>query len=89
MGVQVGMAHKVGLDLGTTLIVSGVWNIASGALFGIPMAVQPMKTIAALTIAGSIDLESVRFRVHCLPAAAPYTTAINSAVVAPHEGMRA
>ena len=41
----------VGLDLGTTLIFTGLYNIASGALFGIPMPVQPMKAIAAVALA--------------------------------------
>ncbi|CAN6442583.1 unnamed protein product [Victoria cruziana] len=39
-----------GLDLGTTLIFTGVYNIATGALFGVPMPVQPMKSIAAAAI---------------------------------------
>lgn len=41
----------LGLDLGTTLIFTGLYNIASGALFGIPMPVQPMKAIAAIALA--------------------------------------
>ena len=41
----------VGLDLGTTLIFTGLYNVASGALFGIPMPVQPMKAIAAVALA--------------------------------------
>ncbi|CAN6442057.1 unnamed protein product [Victoria cruziana] len=39
------------LDLGTTLIFTGVYNIATGYLFGVPMPVQPMKSIAAVAIA--------------------------------------
>ncbi len=38
--MQVGLVRVLGLDLGTTLILTGLYNIASGALFGIPMPVQ-------------------------------------------------
>ncbi|KNA05899.1 hypothetical protein SOVF_186100 [Spinacia oleracea] len=39
------------LDLGTTLIFTGVYNVVTGAIYGIPMPVQPMKSIAAVAIA--------------------------------------
>ncbi|XP_074280467.1 molybdate transporter 1-like [Silene latifolia] len=39
------------LDLGTTLIFTGVYNIVTGAIYGVPMPVQPMKSIAAVAIA--------------------------------------
>lgn len=39
-----------GLDLGTTLIFTGVCNFLTGLLFGVPMPVQPMKSIAAAAI---------------------------------------
>lgn len=58
--MQVGMVQASGLDLGTTLIATGLFNIVSGVAFGIPMCVQPMHTIAALTIASSVTLEQVR-----------------------------
>ncbi|CAJ1972155.1 unnamed protein product [Sphenostylis stenocarpa] len=35
------------LNLGTTLIFTGVYNIITGAVYGVPMPVQPMKSIAA------------------------------------------
>ncbi|XP_042496119.1 molybdate transporter 2-like [Macadamia integrifolia] len=41
------------LDLGTTLIFTGLYNIITGFLFGIPMPVQPMKAIAAVAISES------------------------------------
>ncbi|MCL7039880.1 hypothetical protein MKW94_008709 [Papaver nudicaule] len=41
------------LDLGTTLIFTAFYNILSGFLFGIPMPVQPMKSIAAVAISES------------------------------------
>ncbi|KAM7490344.1 hypothetical protein LguiA_033265 [Lonicera macranthoides] len=41
------------LNLGTTLIFTGVYNIMTGALYGVPMPVQPMKSIAAVAIANA------------------------------------
>ncbi|XP_042482692.1 molybdate transporter 2-like [Macadamia integrifolia] len=41
------------LDLGTTLIFTAIYNIITGFLFGIPMPVQPMKSIAAVAISES------------------------------------
>ncbi|OVA06541.1 sulfate transporter [Macleaya cordata] len=41
------------LDLGTTLIFTALYNILTGLLFGIPMPVQPMKSIAAVAISES------------------------------------
>ncbi|KAI3718472.1 hypothetical protein L6452_19346 [Arctium lappa] len=38
------------LNLGTTLIFTGVYNIVTGLLYGVPMPVQPMKSIAAVAI---------------------------------------
>ncbi|KAI9191576.1 hypothetical protein LWI28_010246 [Acer negundo] len=43
------------LDLGTTLIFTGVYNIVTGAMYGVPMPVQPMKSIAAAAISGGSD----------------------------------
>ncbi|KAF7137489.1 hypothetical protein RHSIM_Rhsim07G0121700 [Rhododendron simsii] len=41
------------LNLGTTLIFTGVYNIVTGAIYGVPMPVQPMKSIAAVAITNS------------------------------------
>lgn len=38
------------LNLGTTLIFTGVYNVITGAIYGVPMPVQPMKSIAAVAI---------------------------------------
>lgn len=38
------------LNLGTTLIFTGVYNVITGAVYGVPMPVQPMKAIAAVAI---------------------------------------
>jgi len=39
-----------GLDLGTALTFTGVYNIITGLFFRVPMPVRPMKAIAAVTI---------------------------------------
>ncbi|OIW15051.1 hypothetical protein TanjilG_13978 [Lupinus angustifolius] len=39
------------LNLGTTLIFTGIYNILTGAIYGVPMPVQPMKSIAAVALA--------------------------------------
>ncbi|KAF3323105.1 hypothetical protein FCM35_KLT13094 [Carex littledalei] len=41
------------LDLGTTLIFTGIYNIVTGLLYGVPMPVQPMKSIAAVAISNT------------------------------------
>ncbi|OMO52329.1 hypothetical protein CCACVL1_29263 [Corchorus capsularis] len=41
------------LNLGITLIFTGVYNIVTGAIYGVPMPVQPMKSIAAVAISSS------------------------------------
>lgn len=48
--LQIALVKSVGLDLGTTLVGSGIYNLYSGAAFGVPMPVQPMKSIAAVAI---------------------------------------
>ncbi|KAK8933470.1 Molybdate transporter 2 [Platanthera zijinensis] len=45
-----------GLDLGTTLIFTALYNAITGLLFGIPIPVQPMKSIAAVAISPSSRL---------------------------------
>ncbi|GLC42355.1 hypothetical protein PLESTM_001324300 [Pleodorina starrii] len=49
----IALVQKVDLDLGTTLIITGLYNVVGGLQFGIPMCVQPMKTIAAVALADS------------------------------------
>ncbi|CAO2178999.1 unnamed protein product [Urochloa humidicola] len=41
------------LDLGTTLIFTALYNFSTGLLFGIPMPVQPMKSIAAVALSSA------------------------------------
>ena len=44
------------LNLTTTLIFTALYNIATGLLFGLPMPVQPMKSIAAVAISAAPPL---------------------------------
>jgi MFS superfamily sulfate permease-like transporter len=46
----VGMAATNGLDFATALFFAGLFNIVTGLTFSIPMAVQPMKAIAAVAL---------------------------------------
>ena len=46
-----GMAAANGLDFAAGLFFAGVFNLLTGLAFSIPMAVQPMKAIAAVALA--------------------------------------
>ena len=46
----VGMASQNGLDFAAALFFAGLFNVITGLTFSIPMAVQPMKAIAAVAI---------------------------------------
>ncbi|EFJ11971.1 hypothetical protein SELMODRAFT_271881 [Selaginella moellendorffii] len=48
--IVVALTLVRGLDLGTSLIATGLYNVVTGAVFGVPMPVQPMKSIAAVAI---------------------------------------
>ncbi|KAF2840053.1 hypothetical protein M501DRAFT_971913 [Patellaria atrata CBS 101060] len=45
------------ISLVPTLLVTGIANILTGILFGIPLPVQPMKTIASVSIARNFTRE--------------------------------
>lgn len=49
----VGMAATNHLDFAAALFFAGVFNIVTGLTFSIPMAVQPMKAIAAVALTGA------------------------------------
>lgn len=48
--IVLALALSKSLDLGTTLIFTGFYNAVTGLLYGVPMPVQPMKSIAAVAI---------------------------------------
>ncbi|XP_024515740.1 molybdate transporter 1-like [Selaginella moellendorffii] len=54
--IVIALALVNGVDLGTSLIATGIYNILTGVLFGVPMPVQPMKSIAAVAITESKHL---------------------------------
>lgn len=49
--LALAMGLVAGMDLGAIFIFAGLFNIASGLMFGLPIPVQPMKAIAAVAIA--------------------------------------
>jgi MFS superfamily sulfate permease-like transporter len=46
----VGMASQNGLNFATALFFAGLFNLLTGLFFAIPLAVQPMKAIAAVAL---------------------------------------
>jgi MFS superfamily sulfate permease-like transporter len=55
----VGMSITNGLDFTAALFFAGVFNIITGLTFAIPMAVQPMKAIAAVAISENLRVEQI------------------------------
>lgn len=55
----IGMVVTNGLDLVAGLFFAGFFNIVTGLTFEIPMAVQPMKAIAAVAIAEGLTAPQI------------------------------
>lgn len=55
----VGMSITNGLDFASALFFAGLFNIITGLVFSIPMAVQPMKAIAAVAITEHLTLQQI------------------------------
>lgn len=55
----VGMTVTNGLNFASALFFAGFFNIVTGFLFTIPMAVQPMKAIAAIAIAQGLSAKEI------------------------------
>src|SRR5512136_2253527 len=55
----VGMSAQNGLDFGTALFFAGLFNLITGLTFGIPLAVQPMKAIAAVALTQGLSLPEI------------------------------
>ncbi|KAM4065992.1 molybdate transporter of MFS superfamily protein [Hirsutella rhossiliensis] len=53
--LMIALAVQNSIDLGSTLVFSGIFNILTGLAFGIPLPVQPMKAIASAAISGRQD----------------------------------
>lgn len=54
-----GMARQNGLDLGVALFFAGLLNILTGLTFSVPMAVQPMKAIAAVALTQGLTVPQI------------------------------
>jgi MFS superfamily sulfate permease-like transporter len=54
-----GMARQNGLDLGMALFFAGLLNLLTGLIFSIPMAVQPMKAIAAVALTQGLTVPQI------------------------------
>ncbi len=48
--ILVGMVTVCGLNAGSALFFAGFFNLITGFIFGIPLAVQPMKAIGTIAI---------------------------------------
>jgi hypothetical protein len=48
--IVLSLALSRHLDLGTTLIFTGIYNAITGLIYGVPMLVQPMKSITAAAL---------------------------------------
>lgn len=55
----VGMTVQNGLSFSTALLFAGLFNIITGLAFAVPMAVQPMKAIAAIAITQKLSVSEI------------------------------
>ncbi|RMD41006.1 hypothetical protein DV735_g4108, partial [Chaetothyriales sp. CBS 134920] len=53
--IVIALSDAKQISLTTTLIFTGIFNILTGLVFGIPLPVQPMKAIAAVAILKSLS----------------------------------
>ncbi|KAF9166902.1 hypothetical protein BGX21_004557 [Mortierella sp. AD011] len=57
--IMLSLALTGQVDLTASLIFGGIWNIATGLAFRMPMCVQPMKSIAAISLTNHMPIGSV------------------------------
>ncbi len=55
----VGMVSQNGLDFTAALFFAGFFNVITGLTFSIPMAVQPMKAIAAIALTQGLTVPEI------------------------------
>jgi MFS superfamily sulfate permease-like transporter len=55
----IGMATQNGLNFASALFFAGLFNVITGLTFTIPMAVQPMKAIAAVAITEGLTVPQI------------------------------
>jgi hypothetical protein len=56
--LMIALALQGSINLSSTLVFSGLFNIVTGAVFGIPLPVQPMKVGSVLYPSPSLSLHS-------------------------------
>ncbi|KAK3896404.1 putative sulfate transporter, partial [Staphylotrichum tortipilum] len=54
--LMIALARQRSINLSSTLVFSGLFNIVTGVVFGIPLPVQPMKAIAAASLSTPLSL---------------------------------
>src|SRR3954467_9764768 len=54
-----GMVAQNGLSFVSALFFAGLFSLVTGLLFAIPMAVQPMKAIAAVALAQNLTAPQI------------------------------
>ena len=52
--ILIALAMNGSISLSTTLVFTGIYNIVTGVIFGVPLPVQPMKAIAAVVLSAPI-----------------------------------
>ncbi|CAG7560448.1 unnamed protein product [Fusarium equiseti] len=57
--LMIALAAQGSIDLGSTLVFTGIFNILTGAFYGIPLPVQPMKAIASAAIQSNSSMAVV------------------------------
>ncbi|CEG72827.1 hypothetical protein RMATCC62417_08313 [Rhizopus microsporus] len=55
--IMISLAVAGQIDLTSTLWFTGIWNVASGLLFQVPVCVQPMKAIAAVVLTRNMSIK--------------------------------
>jgi MFS superfamily sulfate permease-like transporter len=55
----VGMASQNGLNFASALFFAGLFNVITGLVYSIPMAVQPMKAIAAVALTEGLTVPQI------------------------------
>ncbi|HQR46046.1 MAG TPA: putative sulfate/molybdate transporter [Thermoanaerobaculia bacterium] len=55
----VGMASQNGLSFASALFFAGFFNVVTGLAFAVPMAVQPMKAIAAVALTDGLTASQI------------------------------
>lgn len=54
--LMIALAAQGSIDLGSTLVFTGLFNILTGVFYGIPLPVQPMKVSIRATYSCQITL---------------------------------